>query len=101
MRPFTADFISVVLGELHGFRLGELGEVHRPFLGVLKGLAVEQATLALRFVYDKKVVDKIFDDLGPRFSQRPGGYSRLVKIGPRQGDGARMAQIELIGREEV
>ena len=78
----------------------------------VKGLAEKMITLgkrndlaarrrALRFVYDKKVVDKIFDDLGPRFSQRPGGYSRLVKIGPRQGDGAHMAQIELIGREEV
>jgi len=51
---------------------------------------------ALRFVYDKKVVEKVFDELGPRYADRPGGYSRIVKIGPRVGDGAAMAQIELI-----
>jgi large subunit ribosomal protein L17 len=51
---------------------------------------------ALRFVYDKKVVVKVFDELGPRYANRPGGYSRIVKIGPRVGDGAAMAQIELV-----
>lgn len=54
---------------------------------------------ALGVVYDKKVVEKVFDDLGPRYANRPGGYSRMVKLGPRQGDGARMAQLELIGEE--
>lgn len=54
---------------------------------------------ALGFVYDKKVVEKIFDELGPRYANRPGGYSRMVKLGPRQGDGARMAQLELIGEQ--
>jgi large subunit ribosomal protein L17 len=54
---------------------------------------------AMGFVYDKKVVQKIFDELGPRYAGRPGGYSRMVKLGPRQGDGARMAQLELIGEE--
>ena len=55
--------------------------------------------LALRFVYDKKVVAKVFDDLGPRYADRPGGYSRMVKLGPRLGDGAHMAQLELIEGE--
>lgn len=54
---------------------------------------------ALGFVYDKKVVEKVFDELGPRYAGRPGGYSRLVKIGPRLGDGVRMAQLELIAEE--
>jgi len=54
---------------------------------------------AMGFVYDKKVVQKVFDELGPRFASRPGGYSRMVKLGLRQGDGARMAQLELIGEE--
>jgi len=52
---------------------------------------------ALGFVYDKKIVEKVFDELAPRYQSRPGGYSRIVKLGPRQGDGARMAQLELIG----
>lgn len=51
---------------------------------------------AMGFVYDKKVVEKVFDELGPRYASRPGGYSRMVKLGPRLGDGARMAQLELI-----
>ncbi len=55
--------------------------------------------LALRFIYDKKVVIKVFDDLAPRYADRPGGYSRMVKLGPRLGDGAHMAQLELIQGE--
>jgi large subunit ribosomal protein L17 len=53
----------------------------------------------LRFIYKKPVVKKLFEELGPRFSERPGGYTRVVKIGPRAGDGAEMAILELIGSE--
>lgn len=54
---------------------------------------------ALRFIFKKEVVRKLFEELGPRFSERPGGYTRIVKIGPRAGDGTEMAMIELIGSE--
>lgn len=56
---------------------------------------------ALMFIYKEPVVRKLFDELGPRFSERPGGYTRIVKIGPRSGDGAEMAMLELIGSEYV
>jgi len=51
---------------------------------------------ALAFVWDKKVVDKVFTELGPKYAERLGGYTRLVKLGPRVGDGAPMAQLELV-----
>jgi len=54
---------------------------------------------ALSFIYKKPVVKKLFDEIGPRFTERPGGYTRIIKIGSRAGDGAKMAILELIGTE--
>jgi len=53
----------------------------------------------LRWIPDRDLVKKVFDEIAPRFRERPGGYLRIVKLGPRQGDGAEMAVIELVDRE--
>jgi large subunit ribosomal protein L17 len=52
-----------------------------------------------RDIQNAMVVRKLFDDLGARFATRPGGYTRILRLGPRQGDGAEMAIVELIGSE--
>jgi len=51
---------------------------------------------ALAFITDKKVVDKLFTEIAPAYADRNGGYTRLLRLGPRMGDNAPMVQIELV-----
>ena len=77
----------------------------RPFAEKLITLArrddLHSRRIVLRQVDDKDVVKKLFSTLGPRFATRPGGYTRIMRLGPRQGDGAELAIVELVGSEAL
>ncbi len=73
LRPFAERLIT----------LGKRGDLHA-------------RRLAGRLIADRQVLGKLFDDIGPRFMERPGGYTRVLKLGNRRGDAAEMALIELV-----
>lgn len=64
-----------------------------------KGRSLSARRLVMRDLVNEDVVAKLFDQLAPRFLERPGGYTRILKLGHRRGDAAEVAQIELLGSE--
>ena len=63
------------------------------------GRSLHARRLVLRDIHDRDVVSKLFDTIAPRFEARPGGYTRILRLGYRRGDSAEVAQIELVGSE--
>jgi large subunit ribosomal protein L17 len=63
------------------------------------GRVMNARRLVAEDLHDTEIVVKLFDAIAPRFESRPGGYTRLLKLGPRRGDHAEIAQIELVGSE--
>jgi large subunit ribosomal protein L17 len=76
----------------------ELRSVAEPLITLGKTPTVANRRLAFNRLRDRAVVTKLFDDIGPRFAKRPGGYLRILKYGFRQGDNAPMALVELVDR---
>ena len=79
----------------------ELRKVVEPLITLGKKPTVANRRLAFSRLRDRDMVVKLFDDLGPRFMSRPGGYLRILKFGFRQGDNAPMAYVELVDRAPV
>ena len=76
----------------------ELRKVIEPMITLAKKDTVPNKRLAFNRLRDRDSVTKLFNDLGPRFAKRPGGYTRILKMGFRDGDNAPMAFVELVDR---
>ena len=76
----------------------ELRRVIEPLITLAKSDSVANRRLAFARTRDKEVVGKLFSEIGPRYQERPGGYTRILKCGFRAGDNAPMAFIELVDR---
>ena len=76
----------------------ELRRVVEPMITLAKVDTVANRRLAFNRLRDRDMVTKLFNDLGPRFNTRPGGYTRILKMGFRVGDNAPMALVELVDR---
>ena len=79
----------------------ELRRVIEPLITLAKKDSVANRRLAFSRLRDKASVGKLFNDLGPRFKERPGGYLRILKAGFRRGDSAPMAIVQLLDQPEV
>ncbi|AOY92504.1 50S ribosomal protein L17 [Cupriavidus sp. USMAA2-4] len=79
----------------------ELRKVVEPLITLAKKDTVANRRLAFARLRDRDMVTKLFTELGPRYNARPGGYTRILKFGFRQGDNAPMALVELVDRPEV
>ncbi|WP_305906390.1 50S ribosomal protein L17 [Methylomarinum sp. Ch1-1] len=79
----------------------ELRSVAEPLITLSKQDTVAKRRQAFSKLRDREVVTKLFNELGPRYQDRPGGYMRIIKCGYRAGDDAPMAYVELVDRPEV
>lgn len=78
----------------------ELRRVAEPMITLGKAPSLANRRLAFNRLRDRDIVVKLFDELGPRYANRPGGYLRILKCGFRKGDNAPMALVELLDRPE-
>jgi large subunit ribosomal protein L17 len=79
----------------------ELRGYIEPMITLAKVDSVHNRRIAFSRLRDREMVTKLFNEIGPHFQTRPGGYTRVLKCGNRKGDAAPMAIVELVGREQA
>lgn len=94
LRPFVERLITIAKRGIAGSH-----GAGAPGKDGSNGHALTARRLVMHDLQDREVVSKLFDTLAPRFASRPGGYTRLLRLGFRRGDAAEVAQIELVGSE--
>ena len=82
-------------------RAKELRRVAEPLITMAKNDSVARRRVAFSRLRDRKAVTKLFNELGPRYKERPGGYLRILKCGYRAGDAAPMAIVEMVDRPKT
>ncbi len=97
-RNMTASLVEHELIKTTLPKAKELRRVAEPLITLSKNDSVANRRLAFSRLRNDAAVAKLFDELGPRYSERPGGYLRILKCGFRAGDNAPMAFVELVGR---
>lgn len=97
-RNMTASLVEHELIKTTLPKAKELRRVAEPLITLAKNDSVANRRLAFARLRDKDAVSKLFNELGPRYGQRPGGYLRILKCGFRPGDNAPMAYVELVDR---
>lgn len=100
-RNMTASLIRHELIRTTLPKAKELRRVAEPLITMAKIDGVANRRLAFARLRDKQAVGKLFVELGPRYSTRPGGYLRILKCGFRDGDNAPMAYVELVDRPQL
>ncbi len=78
------------------FRAKEAGRVAEKMITLAKRGNLHARRKVLAYIYDEDVVTKLFEDIAPRYGERDGGYTRILKLGPRRGDGAEEVFLELV-----
>jgi len=78
----------------------ELRRVAEPLITMAKNDSVAKRRLAFARIRDREMTTKLFNEIGPRYKERPGGYMRILKMVPRPGDNADMALVELVDRPQ-
>ncbi len=96
MRNLMTDLIRHERLQTTEPKANELRREVERLIGSARANDLHARRQALAKLYDTGIVDKLFAEIVPRYQDRPGGFTRVVKLAPRRGDGAPMAQIELI-----